>query len=503
MNDIIGKGRFQDVLEKESSFNLRKLYDVTMECINALQGVGLNTDNWSEMLVFLVYSKFPNSTKEHWNHLVRKETEYPTFKAIMEFLDDRFRILEDNEDSKNQHFSNFNDKRQQRKITLVTSNEPAERKNKANFQCKVCKEGSHYLNKCDKFQSMPVSERENLVRNLKVCVNCLSFAHIVDKCKSKFKCRVCQNRHHFLLHRYSEKDSSVPGSSNRHSHDYNTSRTTLISNSRSDILFPTSLVSVESSKGKSMILRAVLDPCSEASYISENAVARLQLSKTRENVETFGVGKCPTATVQYKTTFKARSLVDRMFNYDVEAYVLEEICSKRPNEEFHIKVPNDIESKLADPTFNRPSCIDLLLGGDFESFINKTAMIKSKDNTVTFRDTRLGWVVNGNIQNTKLCLSVNVQRGNDLDNLEKAITKFWETEEFSNEKRSFTAEEQMVERLYNEYTFRHSDGRYVVSLPFKDKVPSFVDMKRIARNRFLGLEKRFFFVQFKAPRRLC
>ena len=56
---------------------------------------------------------------------------------------------------------------------------------------------------CVKFKQKTAIERKNFVKEQKLCYNCLSKAHMLNECQSKFRCRVdcCRQKHHTLLHK--------------------------------------------------------------------------------------------------------------------------------------------------------------------------------------------------------------------------------------------------------------------------------------------------------------
>ncbi|CAH2019370.1 unnamed protein product [Acanthoscelides obtectus] len=105
--------------------------------------------------------------------------------------------------------------------------------------------------------------------------------------------------------------------------------------------------------------------------------------------------------------------------------------------------------------------------------------------------TVLGWVVSGplslypsNNRCTSICnLSVN------NDNIQRQLASFWEIEEIPTE-RPKSVEENSCETHFVNTTRRDTDGRFIVSIPFKDSVSKLGDSKFISEKRFHKLEKR-------------
>ncbi|GFX81294.1 DUF1758 domain-containing protein [Trichonephila clavipes] len=75
-----------------------------------------------------------------------------------------------------------------------------------------------------------------------------------------------------------------------------------------------------------------------------------------------------------------------------------------------------------------------------------------------------------------------------LLDLQNQIAKFWEVESIP-DASNLSEEDQRVEKFYLDHTRRNRDGRYVVSLPFKND-NALGDSKVQAKRRFFSLEKR-------------
>ena len=73
----------------------------------------------------------------------------------------------------------------------------------------VCCSLPQALWKCDKFKRQSETERRALVNEKRLCYNCLG-SHVARNCRSTSKCRVCQKRHHTLLHRDANSSETKP-----------------------------------------------------------------------------------------------------------------------------------------------------------------------------------------------------------------------------------------------------------------------------------------------------
>ena len=67
--------------------------------------------------------------------------------------------------------------------------------------CWLCNQ-PHRLMECEKFIKKNLQDRKEFVSTNKLCWNCLSKAHFVRQCKSKYRCKIdkCGKRYHSLPH---------------------------------------------------------------------------------------------------------------------------------------------------------------------------------------------------------------------------------------------------------------------------------------------------------------
>ena len=65
--------------------------------------------------------------------------------------------------------------------------------------CVLCK-ASHDIRKCSALLKKSIQERKQVVRECRLCYNCLRLGHRILECKSKISCCDCGKRHHTLLH---------------------------------------------------------------------------------------------------------------------------------------------------------------------------------------------------------------------------------------------------------------------------------------------------------------
>ncbi|XP_063823731.1 uncharacterized protein LOC135073478 [Ostrinia nubilalis] len=186
----------------------------------------------------------------------------------------------------------------------------------------------------------------------------------------------------------------------------------------------------------------------------------------------------------------------KQWELQVRAHVLGTLTSVLPERKFAlVDWPEIANIELADPNFNSPNKIDVLLGAETYCHILKEGLIKAPQGTPIAQDTYLGWILSGTIEDLRkechhnVIVSMHAQvEENDL------LKRIWELEpEPVSLKKRLTQEEQACEDYYDATTRRDESGRYVVNLPFRCADPpcKYGNSKNIAMKRLQGLERKF------------
>ncbi|XP_011689952.1 PREDICTED: uncharacterized protein LOC105451280 [Wasmannia auropunctata] len=179
------------VLERETTEGLSKLADDTQQHVASLASLGVDVN--SEMIVNVLESKLPKNTAEKWEESLMLD-EFPKIDDLYEFLyrtavrvSKRTRpeaLKRDDEKNspsvKRGRFPN--------KAFVVNTK----------YNCVACKNGQHPLFKCGKFKQFDVSKRMEVVKNARLCYNCMR-SHRGKPC-TYTGCTICNKRHNTLLH---------------------------------------------------------------------------------------------------------------------------------------------------------------------------------------------------------------------------------------------------------------------------------------------------------------
>lgn len=483
----------QPIMQQANAFNIKKLHDTTLECMNGLNNIGLETTAWHPFVTHILLQKLDPTTYSEYIHELTDPRELPELDDFIKFLETKFMAL-DTIRSNQKHGTTSTPY----KPISTTQNNKIERPHyyfkSTNFKqyekspkslytslrnCPLCKM-DHVLMQCKQFLNMNVATRTENVTKLKICKNCL-YIHDDQKCMSTKVCKVCNKKHHTLLHNYDFKPDPSSSKSSNHAN-----------NEDQEILLTTVQIQVRNHEGSFITLRALLDQGSQVTLITENAAQRLRLPRHKLNAAVTGVGfSGGNSRGLLKLHCKS---IHTNYTFDTEALIMSKLINNLPNSTLNTTNWDHLcNVRLADPDFYISGPIDLLLGADIYSEIILEGVLKHGKNTPVAQQTKLGWILCGNTKTYNCFFTLN-----DLKN----ISKFWESEEIPNENDSATSEEY-CEQHYMETTERLENGRYVVQMPLKNEFKTKLgESKQTAVAQFKQLErkmarKEYFAQQYK------
>lgn len=468
----------------QTAKQVRSLLDTTTECLNSLQSLQISTDSWDPLIVFLVVQKLDPESHEKWEEYADKENseDLPTWLELKKFLESKFRTLELTSSASTSTTTPKSIKERSFHVTASTKS------------CAMCNE-DHTLSHCKQFIKMEPKERGDFVKGNNICFNCLGPNHSVKFCRLPFKCRICNKRHHTLLHQKSitsEVQTKAHHSKIEDEDEENNANEETISSyfvtTASTTLLATALVNVIVNN-QMVVLRALVDSGSEATFISERAAQLLRAKREPVKGTVTGVGGT-TMKINHTTNIEIKPRDNLTSNIKVKAYIVPTNLTKvLPSKTIKFcSWPHISKIHLADPNFNQPGRIDLLLGVEIWSQIIKSEIIKGPPGTPSAQNTSLGWILFGKINDKNQSDDhIVLHHHLDLDNMLKAM---WEVE--STSKGVHTPDERLCESIYQNNYARNQEGRYIVKLPFKheDPISNIGETRDIAKRRFYQLERR-------------
>jgi len=483
------KGLFDmPVISRTNASVLRNVIDTTRTHLRSLKTLGEPTDNWDTIIIYLITNKLDRATREDWEKEVDydEDAEQPTLDEFTKFLEKRCLMLEISDRGKSgqensQAISNKKDK----KVTLTTTTTSATQN--APLKCSNCS-GQHNIYKCEQFLKLQPNQRYHEAVKLKLCINCLRQGHFSRDCRSQ-SCKKCDLKHNSLLHK--DKSKTEVSTSKGSSPDTQTQTNLHVSNHCSSketnkVLLSTAQVYISDNDGNQHICRALLDPGSQVNLITEEFMTRLKLKGKS--------CKLPVATlnetnhdVQRSVQITLRSATSR-FTTQMECLVISNITQNIPQTIISLDkliIPPGIE--LADPIFNKPGKIAMLIGAELFWRILESGDNIQSDGQPSFQGTKLGWIVGGELYTTRSkqasprCFLL-------TEGLDARIEQFWKTEEVHTQKKK-QIQQEFCETHFMETHTRDQEGRFTVVLP-KDNKVQLGDSFEQALRRFKSLERR-------------
>lgn len=233
---------------------------------------------------------------------------------------------------------------------------------------------------------------------------------------------------------------------------------------RRSVLLLTAVVNLIDHRGKPHPCRVLLDCGSQVNIITTKMADIVEASLLSTNVTISGVNNKTTNSMDKTTVY----LQSRCTSYQtkVECIVTPSVIGVIPSSKFDVTnwyIPPEFQ--LADPDFNVPQEIDMLIGNGLFYQILKSHRYKLANHLPELRDTHHGWVFAGefqerNRQNPSFVHTITVQ------DIYDAVEKFWCIEEVP-EKHSISSEEEACENHFRITHQRDQTERFVVQLPLR------------------------------------
>lgn len=500
-----------DCITQESSTSLRRLNDLINKNLRALNTMDEPTDSWDTLIIYNMAMKLDPITSREWEAHRNTIPTKPKVSQFCSFISKKADLLEtiehnratpNIESSTNTHGSQVGSKHK----SLVVAANQADNNSKQRYEakCPLCKQ-NHLLFTCEGFRKLNVEQRILKVKEFKVCFNCLRSGHVTKRCRLA-RCKYCKGRHNTLLHveQSTHVQDPMPNSvalptgvsGGAPPHNGTSENISLSSDARSQyttshILLSTALVRVVNHRGIKSDARILLDNGSTANFITQKLCDQLGLPRRGTSSTVTGINSHTTLSTQScNLTIESCS---GSYRTDINCFILPTITKLLPSTLVDISsIPIPLDLNLADPSFNVPSEIDILVGAEIFWNILGSASINLGKNQPKLHETKLGWIVSGSVALPKHP-SKNIYSHfcnismNDLNN---SLTKFWELDSVSSE-HSLSQEERACEESFRINTVRDQNGHFIVTMPLKNDPSELGESYEMAKRRFLSLERRF------------
>ncbi|XP_062715075.1 uncharacterized protein LOC134291391 [Aedes albopictus] len=490
--------------------NLRKLVTTSDEVARQLNALGEEFNTRDPWLIHILLEKLDGETRSLWAQKIVEE-ENPTFEDFLKFLDDRCDALETCTAFSKKTVA-VADEAKKGAVKKSTQSEKKVQALHAATEVKKCAKCSseHPIHTCDEFKKLNVQCRREFAQKARLCYNCLRSSHSVKVCTSKSVCHNgdCKQRHHTLL---CPKEVVVQNQPADRSSDVQPQpqqtvarREDAISSMVAQVprvpapkvsVLPTAMICVRASDGKFMKVRALIDSGSEASLITEATVNKLRLPRSNAKFVVSGLGQQQAGTTRGLVELVIANRFREEVILNTKAFVMNKLTSTLPSQHLCLEssiLTDEVQQNLADPEFNRPGPIDVVLGSDVFLLILKAGQVRNSSRVPVAQNTIFGLVVSGNqaVYTTGIQGNFSIVNLHTELDINQSLRQFWEQEEVP-KPQQLTPSEQTAVAYFRSTVSRDEMGRFIVRLPFDDSKPALGESFTAAMKRLRTMERRF------------
>ena len=478
---------------------LRELYDIIEANVRGLQALGIHSESYGALLTTVLQRKLPGDIQIEISRKIGSDDW--SLMRLLDILKSELEARERCVKHTSVDVTHASTSKRPHKI-IPTASALLSDSNKEAVYCTYCKE-KHRTSACSVVTNRPA--RMEVLKKEGRCFVCLRKGHMASSCFSKYRCNVCKGKHHISLCNADNKsENSGTKQQETQSEPVQAKETTnLFTESKRSILLQTAQGEVFNidNKDHKIIVKVVFDSGSQRSYVTMRLKDYLNLQvAAREQIclKTFGQskGKMETMDVtQLGIQDNWRPEEEKVATL-VNALVVPYICSPLQRQEIKMTqstFPHLAGLQLADnPEFDAGSEVDILIGCDESGkFFTGEMRMGEENKGPTAMNTSLGWILSGPGVSVRSKQSGHEQAVATyllkIDCLtpseDHQLTKFWDFESIG-----IRDKETVTEAFEKNITFEN--GRYSVTLPFKENSPVLPDNYENTLHRFDSTVKR-------------
>ncbi|XP_055590363.1 uncharacterized protein LOC129742486 [Uranotaenia lowii] len=396
-------------LQHESAQDLNTLVDDFQRHVKALGKLGEPIEHWDTPLIFILTNKLDSATIRAWEQDTRQKDEVK-YDELIEFLIHQVRMLK-SVDSDLQHRSSVPTASKvagqiPKKPVPIRSvvNTATSETQSSTLSCHCCLR-THPLHQCPAFSNLSSSQRRELVTQHSLCWNCFRANHQARSCKSKFLCRICQAKHHTMLHdpaappnEFSPERSQATQANPGPDRSLSPPTVNLSVHSNSTVLLETVALLVVDRYGRKIPARALLDSAAMSNFITKKLANELATRQSPVDIAVAGIGES-VKRIKHKLAAKIVSR-NSDFSTTLDFLVMKKPTSYLPTSPIDSTAWRMPKVPLADPQFNVPATIDMIIGGECYHEFHTGVRHSLGDNYPFLVDTLFGWTVSGKVDSS-------------------------------------------------------------------------------------------------------
>ena len=469
---------------------LRRLYDLIESNVRSLKSLGVPADSYGSLLASVLMNKLPNELQLI---ICRKigEADWELEFILQELV----REIETRERTGAVTTSSGTQPRRQFKenptaATLLSGG--------SILQCCFCNR-QHEAENCERVKG--VDNRKQALKKMGRCF-------ISRDCRTRTRCAVCNGKHHTSICDGAVNPSprapepttpTQPMGLNPEAPKFQPPTSSLFVGGKGTVLLQTARVQIydPEHRERTLEVRAILDTGSQQSYATQRVKQALALkpcSQQTMSIMTFGSDKQKTQACDLvKVAVSTRDGGDQ----ELELFTVPFICqplTAQPIDLCASKYQHLTDLDLADSSSGEPTMdVDLLIGSNYYWDLTTGETRRGENGPVAIH-TRLGWVLSGTAPSTEdqqsatSLLTTHVLRVDtspqDSDNLEHVLRSFWELESMGVRETEDSVLDEFTQ------TIHFKEGRYEVTLPWRDPHPPLPDNLELSKKRLGGLLRR-------------
>jgi len=237
-------------------------------------------------------------------------------------------------------------------------------------------------------------------------------------------------------------------------------------------------------------VRALIDPGSELSFIEEGLVKTLNLNRKSASIPLLGIGGTYSGRTKGVTNVQLHSIHDSSVYFQLQAFILARLTFELPSFKLTRNSWSHMDGlQLADPDFDKPGPIGIIIGADSYGQIIKPELIRGDPLSPIAQSTLFGWTVLGpaSAHTTNEAQIFHCAIDSDLQDL---LTRFWQQEEVTASNAKPLKRDECEEHFMSTFT-RDNNGRYIVKLPLKSSVTTLGDSFSTALRYLEQLKRKF------------
>lgn len=248
-------------------------------------------------------------------------------------------------------------------------------------------------------------------------------------------------------------------------------------NDQSSVLLATCQAQICDLNENKLTVRILLDQGSELSFITENIIQRLNLKRNHASIPLLGIGGLKSGKTRGVVELNIKAIHDKSIIRSIKVFILPRLTGQIPTFNVNTDFLNYIHHlQLADPDFNQPGSIDMIIGADSYHKIILPEIIPATSGFPLAQLTIFGWVFSGPVTPCTSSFISPILHCSVDNELEKLLVRFWTQEEPPLiATSSLSPEEQECDEHYQLTHSRDSQGRYIVRLPIKKSISSLED----------------------------